>query len=197
MTIRSIHMAWLMLNRHWPVFSASLAVVVIYWGLTPLQSSIFATKTIEKNISVAIARSTSYLSLQEQRSSLTAEYAQSVYNIIWLNETLPPFMSQQWMLAPFGLLEPVGKVESIETWTAPTRLYSVDLKCEVDSGRLSSSNGCNHSSQNMALPTKIKDDEYYSYYVGYWYEESMDSYLLGDCPSHANQTFLVRWSRGQ
>jgi hypothetical protein len=170
---------------------------VIYWGLTPLQSSIFATRTIEKNIPVATARSTSYLSLQEQKISLTAEYVQSVYNIAWLNETLPPFMSQEGMLAPFGLLEPIDKTESAETWTASTRFYSVDLDCERYKAQLSSSNGCRYSSQDMALPSKIKDDEYYSLYVGYWYEESMDSYLLGHCPSHANQTFLVRWSRGQ
>lgn len=144
-----------------------------------------------------MARSTSYLSLQEQKTNLTAEYTQSVYDIAWLKETLPPFMTQQGMLAPFGLLDPVGKVESAETWTAPTRYYSVDLDCERDKGRLSSSNGCNYSSKNMPLPSYLKDDEYYSLYVGYWYEESMDSYLLGDCPAHANQTFLVRWSRGQ
>ncbi|KAH0287074.1 hypothetical protein KCU62_g6191, partial [Aureobasidium sp. EXF-3399] len=98
-------------RRHWPVFSASLAVVIIHWGLTPLQS--------------------------------------------------------------------------------------IDLQCERDNGSLSSSNGCHYSAQNMALPPKIKDDEYYSLYVGYWYEESMDSYLLGSCPDDANQTLLVRWSRGQ
>lgn len=157
----------------------------------------FATRTIEKNIAVATARSTSYLSSQEQNSSLTAEYAQFVYNIAWLNETLPPFMSQEGILAPFGLLETVGKVESAETWTASNRFYSVDLQCERDNGSLSSSNGCHYSSQNMVLPSKIKDDEYYSLYVGYWYEESMDSYLLGWCPDDANQTLLVRWSRGQ
>jgi hypothetical protein len=197
MAIRPGQVTSLILYRHWPVFSASLAVVVIYWGLTPLQSSIFATRTIQKNAPVATARSTSYLSLQEQKTSLTAEYVQSVYNIAWLNETLPPFMSQEGMLAPFGLLQPTDKIESAETWTASTRFYSVDLDCESYEAQLSSSNGCRYSSQNMALPTNIKDDEYYSLYVGYWYEESMDSYLRGDCPSHANQTFLVRWSRGQ
>ncbi|KAH0030196.1 hypothetical protein KCU78_g3135, partial [Aureobasidium melanogenum] len=192
-------------RRHWPVFTASLAVVIIFWGLTPLQSTIFATRTIEKNMSVATARSTSYLSLQEQKYNLTAEYTQSVYNIAWLNETLPPFMSQQGMLAPFGLLDNFNKSESAETWTAPTKFYSVDLNCEsptygikdTSKSLLLSSNGCKYSRQNMVLPTEIKDNEYYSLYVGYWYEESMDSYLLGNCPEQANQTFLIRWSRGQ
>lgn len=157
------------------------------------------------NIPVIAARSTSYLSLQEQKHDLTAEYTQSVYNIAWLNETLPPFMSREGMLAPFGILDIINKSESTETWTALTKFYSVDLNCEsptygvndTSKNVLLSSNGCQYSRENMALPIEIKDNQYYSLYVGYWYEESMDSYLLGNCPQQANQTLLIRWSRGQ
>lgn len=49
----------------------------------------------------------------------------------------------------------------------------------------------------MNLPEGIGPDQYASLYVGYWYEESMDSYLKGLCPVQANQTFLIRFSRGQ
>lgn len=96
------------------------------------------------------------------------------------------------MLALFGPSEIIGKVESAETWTAPTRFYSVDLGCEKDNGSVRSSNGYHYSSGDMTLRSWLQDDEYHSLYVGYWYEESMDSYLLGRCPNHANQTFLVR-----
>ncbi|THW14865.1 hypothetical protein D6D24_05255 [Aureobasidium pullulans] len=188
-------------RRHWPVFSASLAVVIIFWGLTPLQSSIFATKTVEKSIEVATARSTSYLSLQEQKNNLTGSYAQSVYNIAWLNETLPPFMSRQGMLAPFGLLNESGATESSETWTAPTTFYSVDINCESptynDDEEIFSTNGCEYDLGDMGLPRKIADNQFSSQYVGYWYEETMDSYLAGNCPQSANQTFLIRWAQGQ
>ncbi|KAG9757491.1 hypothetical protein KCU73_g4382, partial [Aureobasidium melanogenum] len=189
-------------RKHWPTFLASAAVVVIFWGLTPLQSSMFATKTIEKAFRVATVTSKAYLSLQDQKETLTGAYAQSSYNIAWLNESLPPFMNRQGMLAPFTLAGGNEKLETSETWTAPTHYYSVDIDCEVpttdDHGYIVSSWGCHYSHANMNVPYETKDDQYSLLYVGYWYEESMDSYLgNGDCPDQANQTFLIRWGRGR
>ncbi|THV67308.1 hypothetical protein D6C81_06928 [Aureobasidium pullulans] len=187
-------------RRHWPVFSASLAVVIIFWGLTPLQSSIFATKMIEKTLQVTTVTSSSYLSLRDQKTTLTGSYAQSVYNIAWLNESLPPFMSRQGIIAPFSLLDDNTRTETSETWTARTHFYSVDINCEsptYDEYDIISTSGCRYYIANTNLPSKTKDDQYNSLYVGYWYEESMDSYLRGSCPDQANQTFLLRWSRGR
>jgi hypothetical protein len=185
-------------RRHWPVFSASLAVVLIFWGLTPLQSSIFATKMIDKTLQVPAVLSTSYLSLQEQTTTSTGVYAQSVYNIAWLNESLPPFMNRQGMLAPFSLMDNNDTIQLAETWTTTTRFYSVDLNCEepkYNGGGMNSSWGCFYGDYDLNLDsTLLKRGQYNTMYVGYWYEESMDSYLLGRCPEEANQTFLVRWS---
>ncbi|KAI5243243.1 hypothetical protein E4T43_04239 [Aureobasidium subglaciale] len=74
-------------SRHWSTFMASTAVVIIFWGLTPLQSSIFATKTVQRISQVDSFTSSSYPSLQDQKTTLTGSYAQSVYNIAWLNES--------------------------------------------------------------------------------------------------------------
>jgi hypothetical protein len=188
--------------RHWSTFLASLAVVIIFWGLTPLQSSVFAMKTIEKAFNVATITSTSYLSLQDQKSTLTGSYAQSFYNIAWLNESLPPFMNRQGMLAPFALIDEDNKLETSETWTAPTQYYSVDINCEAPTagghGNINSSWGCWYSYADMNVPPDTKDDQYSLLYVGYWYEESMDSYLgNGNCPEQENSTFLIRWGKGR
>lgn len=175
-------------------------MILVLWGLTPLQSGMFATQSIVRIAEVATVSSKSYLSLQDQKTTLTGSYAQSVYNIAWLNESLQPFMSRQGMLAPFSLAQEPETIEMSETWTAPTRFYSVDVDCEVptyDEDDLISSAGCKYDIGNMIIPSSTKDDQYNSLYVGYWYEESMDSYLRGDCPEEASQTFLVRWSRGR
>ncbi|KAH0314041.1 hypothetical protein KCU71_g6731, partial [Aureobasidium melanogenum] len=156
-------------RRHWLVFSASLAVVLIFWGLTPLQSSIFATKVVDKILQVPAILSTSYLSLNDQKTTLTGLYAQSVYNIAWLNESLPPFMDRQ-----------------------------VDIDCEETGRNMSSSWGCIYDNNYMNLDASLLNkDQYSTMYVGYWYEESMDSYLKGQCPQEANRTFLVRWLSGE
>lgn len=186
--------------RHWPVFSASFAVVVIFWGLTPLQSSIFATKTITQTDALAIATSTTYLSIEQQNTVLTGSYAQSVYNIAWLNETLPSFMTPQAMLAPFGLVSKPDTIQTAETWTGRTRAYSVDLACQVavDGGQsMLSYNGCNYTDDNFPPPTQIKPDQYTSLFVGYWDASySGDWFLQSSCPASANQTVFVQWSRG-
>jgi hypothetical protein len=174
-----------------------VAVVLIFWGLTPLQSSIFATKMIDKTLHVPATLSTSYLSLYNQTTTLTGLYAQSVYNIAWLNESLPPFMDRQGMLAPFSLTDNNDTIQLAETWTTTTRFYSVDVNCEepeYDGDDMTSSWGCKYDNSYMNLdPALLKKGQYSTMYVGYWYEESMDSYLEGLCPEEANQTFLVRW----
>ncbi|KAI5200694.1 hypothetical protein E4T39_05618 [Aureobasidium subglaciale] len=188
-------------QRHWAVFSASLAVVLIFWGLTPLQSSIFATKMIEKTLQVPGVWSESHLSLHEQKSTLTGLYAQSVYNIAWLNESLPPFMDRDGMLKPFSLAKHNDELQINETWTGVTTLYSVDVNCEqatFGSDSILSSWGCQYPNRFMNIqPSSMKRDQYSTMYTGYWYEESMDSYLKGLCPKEANQTFLVGWISGE
>ncbi|KAG9602119.1 hypothetical protein KCU77_g3391, partial [Aureobasidium melanogenum] len=154
----------------------------------------------DKILQVPAILSTSYLSLYNQKTTLTGLYAQSAYNIAWLNESLPPFMDLQGMLAPFGVTDDTNTVELAETWTTNTLFYSVDINCEepgYDGVEMTSSWGCKYGNSYMNLdPTRLKKDQYSTMYVGYWYEESMDSYLQGQCPQEANQTFLVRWLSG-
>lgn len=187
-------------RRHWPVLSASLAVVIVFWGLTPFQSSIFATKTVVRTSVHPLTLSTSYLSSEEQNTLLTGSYTQSVYNIAWLNETLRPFMSREAMLAPFGFADEPDTIQSEEDWTAPTWMYSVDIDCyDAIDGNVTwdSLNGCHYNKVNLDIPTDIRHDQYISTYVGFWYEESEDSYLLsGPCDMSANHTFLLQWARG-
>lgn len=152
-----------------------------------------------KTLQVPAISSKSHLSLQDQKTTLTGLYAQSVYNIAWLNESLPPFMSRQGMLAPFSLENPDGVIESGETWTATTLYYSVDIDCEVptwNASYIQSSWGCSASNTLGLFEQNIKEGQYNTMYTGYWYEESMDSYLNGRCPLVANQTFLVRYLAG-
>lgn len=129
---------------------------------------------------------------------MTEFYVHSAYNIAWLNETLRPFMTRDGMLAPFGPVEDGKNLKLGETWTAQTRLYSVDINCqdgiETTDYTYKSDNGCDY--YVFPPPDDMRSDQYMSTYVGYWYEESEDSYLQQGCPSEANQTFLLQWARG-
>lgn len=180
-------------------------MVAIFWGLTPLQSAIFAVKTVTRAHVQPAASSTAYLAIDKQNTLLTGSYTQSVYNIAWHNETLPKFMSRDAMLAPFGLIQIPDAIETGEEWTAPTRMYSVDVTChaailnytESEYGKTyDSNNGCQYP-YSWLMPTEASTpDQYSSNYVGYWYEAELDYYLGDLCPPSANRTFLLQWSRG-
>lgn len=102
------------------------------WGLVPLQAGIFAVETIHLTSSMPFLSSTEYVPANKQEDVISSRYIHSAHGIIWLNETLPPYMSRDYALAPFVLadkeLENVGKNQ---TWTAKTTLYSLDMGCEI------------------------------------------------------------------
>lgn len=117
-------------NRHWAVFWASTAIVIVTWLLVPLQAAIFASESISRMADTSFDLSTDYVPAREQNQTLTSRYIQSAHGIIWLNETLPPYMSREYALTPFQPQQPL-KSQLNETWTAATTLFSVDLNCET------------------------------------------------------------------
>jgi hypothetical protein len=115
-------------DRHWPVFWASFAVVLVTWGLVPTQAGIFSVRAVTRTTNTTFAVSTSSMPFEKQATSLTFRYMQSTYGIAALNETLPPYMTRNYTLAPF---EPsVSTHDDITgqgTYTAPTTMHRTKL----------------------------------------------------------------------
>ncbi|KAF4544109.1 uncharacterized protein LTHEOB_6227 [Lasiodiplodia theobromae] len=62
---------------------------------------------------------------------MTANFTHSAFGITWLNETLPPFTTPRYFLAPFKLeMNSRDSLYTSENVTATTRLYSVDIYCK-------------------------------------------------------------------
>jgi hypothetical protein len=194
-------------TSHWSVFTASIATVFVFWGITPTQAGIFAIDTLNKTIDLPMARSTSYLSLSEQKDTLSAQSAHSVSSIMWLNETLQPFMSRDYLLAPFGPSTTSSTNVASGNWTGNTYKYSVDVNCETPvpynssdgTTRVNSTWGCHfglpaprRGSNNTDL-SKIFD----TLYVGYWNDDGLADYYLSDgsCPKNQSNSFLIQWSK--
>ncbi|KAL1625772.1 hypothetical protein SLS54_003244 [Diplodia seriata] len=174
-------------------------MVLIFWGVTPSQAGIFATDTINRTFTMPMAQSTGHLSLAEQQAGLTATYAQSAYNIAWLNETLPAFMTRDYMLAPFGPLEALADTKDAETWTAPTLMYSVDVEC-IQPRKLNDSGIISYQTEDCSVdhPTypSDTDKEFATIYVGYGYEDGFaDWYLGASCGANTTHKFLVQWTQ--
>ncbi|KAF2090740.1 hypothetical protein K490DRAFT_33931 [Saccharata proteae CBS 121410] len=185
-------------SRHWPTFCVSIATLLVTWGLTPTQSGIFATDSITRNLTIDMARSTEYIPFANRQMGT---YAESVYNLLWLNETLPPFTTRNYTLAPFGPAHNLSRTEDSESWTAPTTLYSVDLICvrptETESDYIL--DGCSPFAKPGHPDQMIKT--FSSMYVGYYYNDESgggtgdnDWYLSDNCPKNLSHNFLAVWS---
>jgi hypothetical protein len=178
----------------------------VFWGITPTQAGIFAVDNLNKSAEFPSMLSTTYPSLSQQGETLSAESAHSVANIMWLNESLPPLMTREFVLAPFGPSESLNTISMDGNWTGPTLKYSVDVDCEtpatwisLGSPMVNSSWGCHfqlppfrHATDDQNK-TKIFD----TLYVGYFNDDGLADHYLSDgsCPPSENNTFLIQWSK--
>jgi hypothetical protein len=194
-------------SRHWAVLVGSLATVLTSWGLTPVQAGIFATSTVNVTNNVSMMRSTTYLAVSQQASSLSAQSAYSVANILWLNETLPPYMNREFIVTPFGLLDKTEKPSAsiTESWTSTSVRYGVNITCEepmkwrnqiLNETYLNSTWGCSIPIVQPGLG--FNDSEPYSgAYIGWSDTDGSADYSLssGYCPSNESHSFLIQWAK--
>ena len=113
------------------MFWASLAILLVTWGLVPTQAGIFSTKLISRSQEIQYEASTAFVPASKQEGSISYQYAESVYGIAVLNETLTSYMARNYTLAPFRPSgEFISRLPSQGNWTAETWLYSLDMHCE-------------------------------------------------------------------
>lgn len=210
--------------RHWPVFWASIAVVLVTWGLVPTQAGIFSVKLVTRTTNATFAISNSSVPAVEQASTLTFRYAQSTYGIATLNETLPPFMARNYTLRPFTRInlssdaDGNGKSPDQSSWTAPTTMYFMDLYCENVSHRADNSedvsflsnSGCNFTlglNGNLTVgenPNRgmegdtLSIKKYMGMYVGYSDPNGFADYSLDwACPKNQSSIFYAAFQKNK
>jgi hypothetical protein len=209
-------------ERHWPVFWASFAVVLVTWGVVPIQAGIFSVRTVTRTTNTTFSISTSIIPFDQQATTLTFRYTQSAYGIAALNETLPPYMARNYTLAPFKASLELDNISKQGTLTAPTTMYSLDLYCE-DASRKGddktvpiayvNKNGCNVTgiptgndtvgNNKVDMYNRVVDmgllnpKQYSGIYIGYHNGGFADWYLSGFCPTTANTTFFAALQRNK
>jgi hypothetical protein len=110
------------------VFWASLTTVLTTFGVVPLQAGIFSTRPIIRDFVQDFDTSNDFIHSSMQEQAMTLSYAQSVYGILELNETMPTFTTRNYTLRPFTTR---GHIPSAgDSWTLHTIMYSMSLGCE-------------------------------------------------------------------
>ncbi|KAK4621941.1 hypothetical protein CLAFUW4_06852 [Fulvia fulva] len=191
-------------SKHWSVLSASSIMIMIFWGLTPTQAGIFAVRTVAVEGPAFGSYSIIYTPLGEQ-GNLSSTYAQSVYNIAWLNETLPPFMTKDYVLSPFAPFAELPGYASNANYTGNTTLYSIDVSCEDAMpwnktgiwyyNTTTASPGCSFYAPPYR-PSGGNDTSkpYDAMYAGYQNENGFaDYYMSTYCDESYFHSFFIRW----
>lgn len=155
-------------HRHWLVFWASCATITTTFGVVPLQAGIFSTKSISRTFPQDFNVSGNFIPASQQQAQLTLAFASSVYGILELNETLPGFMTRDYVLRPFNM---DGESEA-GSWSTQTIKYDLDLVCKgVEPTSTEKSNDLQNSriigfspSGNPALQNRRYSGNYAGYF---------------------------------
>jgi hypothetical protein len=147
--------------------------------------------------------------VDQQATKLTMRYIQSAYGIASLNETLPPYMTRNYTLAPFEAPIDQESVPGEGTYTGPTIMYALDLACTESSNRTdsydTSKSGCSAAAIDMNVTRDdstngfnniMKIKKYVAMHIGYYGGGNADYYLEGaTCPLTANVSFYAAFGR--
>ncbi|KAL8801402.1 MAG: hypothetical protein Q9182_004466 [Xanthomendoza sp. 2 TL-2023] len=187
-------------RRHWAVVFAGTCMMLIFWGVTPLVSSVFARSNANLETSTKARTTAALMPFEDRRLAMNAGFMMTAYGIAWLGQAMPAFVTSQGFLEPFELdMQEEDLVN--KTWKARTKLYGTSLKCEAaniqnQSSGLSYSNGKTCKTEPRSWhPIFLQGIIYSSVYIPY----SLDGYFglsLEDmgCPSPTNShLFLGIW----
>lgn len=177
----------------------------MFWGITPTQAGIFAVDNVQRAQQMALVSSSGLLS-DTQRGNLSVQSAYSTVSIMWLNETLQPFMTRDFFLAPFSPTTRDTASRRNETWTGTTQLFSVNVTCEdplyyntTDDVLVANSSwGCSFTLPPPNLTKDSPTGKYFTMvYVGWDNNEGSADYYLssGACPMNESRTFLVQTAK--
>ena len=197
---------------HWSVFLSGMVTIIIFWGLSPLQSAIFTTRLVENTSTRAGNLHGGLPSVTENAAGMNLSFIPSAYGVVWLNQSLPPFTSLDAAYVPFSVNEDSNgdsssDISSNKTLTSKTSMLSTSIECAPASVYNSSLLEPNISRRSGLLPTYIIDDhfgcrvnlsgygdqsDYYFRYIGYqassWSSGSLQE--LG-CPLNASSLYLA------
>ncbi|KAJ4255512.1 hypothetical protein NW762_009507 [Fusarium torreyae] len=196
-------------RKHWPVFFGGTAMVIVFWALTPLQSTLFGTGIIQQTEMTTLMNRSQLLPVSQHETVLDAQFLNTGYAIAWLGQQLPPFTTSKYALLPFyseksaeiANLQPNATVES--TVSAETTKMWTELYCwPAEISRVQprsrqmfsflNGQGCN-TTWGLASYSKRK-----MLYFGHYSSPYSDYWIAGpNCPSTPNSThqFLAIWTK--
>ncbi|KAL8905993.1 MAG: hypothetical protein Q9171_006457 [Xanthocarpia ochracea] len=177
--------------------------MLIFWGVTPLVSSVFARSIIERESRATASTRAALIPLKDQSLAMNTDFMMTAYGIAWLGQAMPSFVTSQGTIEPFELDTKHGEDLLNTTWKAQTKMYGTSLNCRAadaknDSfGQFTYSNGKNCTTQGFSPRQSDSDSKFRALYIGFYTDQHIDYYLESpQCPSPANKhLFFAYWSQ--
>lgn len=175
--------------------------MLIFWGVTPLVSSVFARSTVTVDVLSSFKTTARLIQVQDQGTILNTNFLMNAYGISWLGQEMPGFVTRQGALEPFEVNGTPAISVVNRTWTAKTRLYGTSLNCE-EAEITEHPNGNSYSNRKgcTTFPGALNMDpisEFGGLYFGYYTDQHSDFSLQGcGCASSINShLFLGLWGK--
>ena len=121
------------MDRHWNVFWAGLALCLISWAITPLNSSLLTTQHVTQDIETSFKPVKKLIPFDDQKAAMSASFLYTSYGVTWLGEKVHSFMTRGLIAIPFKpAIYGEGQDHLIggnESWTSQTTVYQTELIC--------------------------------------------------------------------
>ncbi|KAE8446044.1 hypothetical protein EG329_012552 [Mollisiaceae sp. DMI_Dod_QoI] len=189
-----------MRRKHWGVFFAGSVMVMVLWIVTPLQSAIFNTGTVSRNLTANMITNASLSPFTQQSTALNANFMNMAYAISWLDQRLPPYTARDLALFPFQPTEDAVNFLPTESWSTTADVFYTNLTCspaEVQLQGLSYtfSNGKGCTVPDIALTDTQGIANYMVNYIGYFDNAQVDWSLQNpNCSAAFSNNFLALWA---
>ena len=175
--------------------------MLIFWGITPLVSSVFAQSTTVVELNTTARPTATLMALSDQSLALNTGFMMTAYGITWLGQETPGFVSLQGALQPFEVDASQRQESENRTWTTKTMLYGTSANCNAaiirnTTSGLSYSNGKECATKpGYAAMSSWSSSRFGCLYIGYYLSQFTDYSLDGlGCASPANShLFLGLW----
>ena len=185
-------------------------MVLIFWALTPVASAIFNISIVPVNVSVNVTTNAQFTTPLQQENKLNGNVLNAAYAGLWLNASLPGFVTNDAAFMPFSI--PHFLEESNldnQTLTAPTTRFFTNLSCIPAS--VTTSEGCSpayvddsfyyvENGRGCKVPIYADDDDavrvraiptYQSWYSSEWSDSGLDQSGCS-CPQQFNNTSVSK-----
>ena len=180
-------------------------MVLIFWVITPLQSSLLTIELVTKEIPTQFIPTAKLKSYDSQANELDSAFLYSSYSVTWLGEKIAGFMTREFVAIPFKPINSTFEevAQGNESWTAVTRVYQTYIDCtpatifepgQYDGGAYNfTTDGCHYSLD----PIPDKNATRNLMYIGYGNNNGTAMWYLEKSHCTVKSIFLGVWARSR